>query len=125
MGPGTHSSRTRGSAGKLSCRTDDRQGGRAGRMRVQFDHSEYLADPEFPVDRWHQMESSANAKAIARLLHDCSDRRLESIVDPFAGCGSTAVAARMLGVPFGGIEWSAPEHCVSLTKATFTGTPAI
>jgi DNA methylase len=73
------------------------------RTRLPLDKEAYFPDPAEPVDRWFQADNSGNAQTVRKLIRFFAPRA-ESVIDPFAGAGSTAAAARSLGMPFFGIE---------------------
>jgi DNA methylase len=70
---------------------------------LPLDEEAYLPDKEEPVDRWFQAGNSGNAQTVRTLISDMAPDAV-CVIDPFAGAGSTAVAARCLRKPFFGIE---------------------
>ncbi|MFJ9929470.1 hypothetical protein ACIRU5_26015 [Streptomyces misionensis] len=78
--------------------------------------TEYLPDPCEPIDRWFQARNASNVRTTVRIVRDlCPDADL--FVDPLAGGGSSACAARLLGLPFFGIELDPLLACVCLAKS--------
>lgn len=82
-----------------------------------IDKHRYHPEPDAPVDRWFQAANASNARTTATLLRRLAQGQPAAVVDPFAGGGSSAVAARMLQLPFYGIESDPVLACVSLAKA--------
>lgn len=68
------------------------------------DEKQYYADPSEPIDRWYQAAFSSNARTIKNIVLDIFGGTPGCLIDPFCGAGSTAVAARQLGIPFLGVE---------------------
>lgn len=73
------------------------------RIYLPLDEAAYLPDPAEPVDRWFQAGNASNVQTICRLIGDLAPDA-ECVIDPFAGAGSTAAAARTLRKPFFGVE---------------------
>ncbi|MFI1563189.1 hypothetical protein ACH4ZX_08990 [Streptomyces sp. NPDC020490] len=85
--------------------------------------TDYLPDPFEPVDRWFQARNASNVRTTVRIVQDlCPGADL--FVDPLAGGGSSACAARLLGVSFFGLELDPVLACVSLAKSTATARHA-
>ncbi len=83
----------------------------------------YLPDPTEPVDRWFQARNASNVRTTVRIVRDlCPDADL--LVDPLAGGGSSACAARLLGLPFFGVELDPVLACVCAAKSTATASHA-
>ncbi len=80
----------------------------------------YLPDRDQPIDHWFQAENSSNVHTTREIVNDLYrrvyDRLPSALVDPFAGAGSTAVTARLLGIPFFGIELDPGLACVTVAK---------
>jgi hypothetical protein len=85
---------------------------------------EYLPDRTEPVDRWYQAANSSNVRTTRRIIEDIAGGRPRMVVDPFAGAGSAAVVARLLSVPFFGIELNPILAAVTLAKARATAACA-
>lgn len=79
--------------------------------------AEYFPDPAEPVDRWFQAQNASNPRTTADLISSFSRGAPGLVIDPFCGSGSTASAARLLGLPFYGIEADPVLACISLAKA--------
>jgi hypothetical protein len=77
----------------------------------------YLPDPKEPIDRWFQPSNASNARTTAEIVRQMVTTRPSILIDPFAGGGSTAVAARILRLPFFGIEINPILACVTLAKS--------
>ncbi|QWB25718.1 MULTISPECIES: hypothetical protein [Streptomyces] len=77
---------------------------------------EYLPDRDEPVDRWFTASNSGNARVIARTIIDLAPAAPSVVIDPFCGAGSSATAARLLGIRFAGAEIDPVLACVSLAK---------
>ncbi|MFG3662538.1 hypothetical protein [Streptomyces sp. NPDC047706] len=78
--------------------------------------TEYLPDPREPIDRWFQARNASNVRTTVRIVRDlCPTADL--FVDPLAGGGSSACAARLLGLPFFGVELDPLLACVCLAKS--------
>ncbi len=88
-----------------------------GQLRISLDHRRYHPDREEPVDRWFQAANASNARTTVDIVRHVVRDPPGFIVDPFAGGGSTATAARILRLPFFGIETDPVLTCVSLAKA--------
>lgn len=69
-----------------------------------------------PVDRWFQAKNASNPHTTAQFIEQVFPGRPGLVVDPFCGSGSTASAARLMGLPFYGIEADPVLACVSLAK---------
>jgi hypothetical protein len=83
----------------------------------------YLPDPGEPVDRWFQARNASNVRTTVRIVRDlCPTADL--FVDPLAGGGSSAWAARLLGVPFLGLELDPVLACVCMAKSAATAAHA-
>jgi hypothetical protein len=78
--------------------------------------AEYRPDPAQPIDRWYQRADSANARTTRRIIKDLMSRP-SAVIDPFCGAGSSAVAAREMGVPFIGVDIDPLLVCVTTAKA--------
>lgn len=85
--------------------------------RMPLTDGQYFPDPSEPVDRWFQADNASNPRTTAHLIMSISRERPGLIIDPFCGSGSTASAARLLGLPFYGIEADPVLACTSLAKA--------
>ncbi|MGW2650983.1 hypothetical protein ACWC2T_40405 [Streptomyces sp. NPDC001393] len=79
--------------------------------------AEYLPDRDEPVERWFNAPNTGNARAIARTIIDLTPEFPAVVLDPFCGAGSSAIAARHLGIPFVGMEIDPVLACVSLAKS--------
>jgi hypothetical protein len=90
------------------------------RYRLAGSKGEYYPDLAEPIDRWYQAANSSNVDTTRRLILNLADALPALIVDPFVGAGSTAVAARLLNVPFFGIDVDPVLTCVTLAKAWAT-----
>jgi hypothetical protein len=77
----------------------------------------YFPDPGEPIDRWFQAENAGNPRTTAKFITGLCRERSEFVIDPFCGSGSTATAARLLSLPFYGIEADPVLTCASLAKA--------
>ncbi|EIV94760.1 hypothetical protein [Frankia sp. QA3] len=84
--------------------------------------AEYLPDPSEPVDRWYQAANSSNVSTTLRIIEELGLSAPAVLVDPFAGAGSLAVAARRLGVPFLGIECDPVLVSVCMAKIFYAGS---
>ncbi|MGW7243737.1 hypothetical protein [Streptomyces sp. NPDC054804] len=89
---------------------------RSSAYHLPADLVEYRPDPAQPIDRWHQRADSANARTCRRIIEDLAGRPT-AVIDPFCGAGSSAVAARELGVPFIGVDIDPLLVCVATAKA--------
>lgn len=76
----------------------------------------YFPDRSEPIDRWFQAENAGNPRTTAKFITGMCPERPEFVIDPFCGSGSTATAARLLGLPFYGIEADPVLTCASLAK---------
>lgn len=84
-----------------------------------FERVPFRADPLEPVDRWFQLPDSRSVEEIRRLI-DLSRARGHAasvLVDPYAGAGGAAVAARDRGMEFVGWEAYAPRALYALSKS--------
>jgi len=84
------------------------------------DRAAYLPDPDEPLDRWFQAGNASNADTIVAIARDLDVRNADIVVDPFVGGGSCAVAARLMGLPFFGIELDPILACATLAKTLCT-----
>lgn len=84
------------------------------------DEAAYLPDPHEPLDRWFQAGNASNADTIVAIARDLDVRHPDIVVDPFVGGGSCAVAARLMGLPFFGIELDPILACATLAKTLCT-----
>ncbi|MEV7992584.1 hypothetical protein AB0O67_11810 [Streptomyces sp. NPDC086077] len=80
----------------------------------------YHPDPREPVDRWFQTASASNVRTTMEIVADLVGPACSAVVDPFAGGGSSATAARLMDLPFFGIEIDPVLACVSLAKSRAT-----
>jgi hypothetical protein len=85
--------------------------------RMPLTEAQYFPDPSEPVDRWFQADNASNPRTTADLIMSISRDKPRLIIDPFCGSGSTASAARLLGLPFYGIEADPVLVCTSVAKA--------
>lgn len=81
---------------------------------------QYYPDADDPIDRWLQVDASANASTIARIIRDIHGGVPDVVVDPFCGAGSTGLAARRMGIPFFGIELDPLLAGASLAKVALS-----
>ena len=84
------------------------------------DEAAYLPDPHEPLDRWFQAGNASNADTIVAIARDLDVTNADIVVDPFVGGGSCAVAARLMGLPFFGIELDPILACATLAKTLCT-----
>ena len=87
-------------------------------LGISLDRARYAPDPAEPVDRWFQAHNASNVRTTTAILTLLGARSDVVVVDPFAGGGSTAVAARLLGMRFFGIEHDPLLACVCLAKSS-------
>lgn len=80
--------------------------------------AEYLPNPGEPIDRWLQMPNASNIRTTAKILTKFGLGAVDAVLDPFAGGGSTAMAARLMRRPFFGIELDPVLACVSIMKSS-------
>jgi hypothetical protein len=98
----------------------------APRAAIRHEHPankrEYFPDPAERIDRWHQAANSSNVQNTIKMITDMCEKHRHPfparIVDPFAGAGSTAVAARLMGVDFFGIEIDPVLACIATAKVS-------
>ncbi len=88
-----------------------------GQPQMPLDDARYHPDPGEPVDRWFQAANASNARTTVHIVENVVREPPTVVIDPFAGGGSTASAARILRLPFYGIETDPVLACVSLAKA--------
>ena len=86
--------------------------------------SEYFPDPDAAVDRWLQAQNASNARTTAELIRRLVSHPVTAVLDPYAGGGSTATAARLLNFPFLGIELDPVLACASVVKSKATARHA-
>ncbi|MFB7459179.1 MULTISPECIES: hypothetical protein [unclassified Streptomyces] len=89
-------------------------------LSLPLDAERYHPDPREPVDRWFQTASASNVRTTMAVVADLVGPSCSAVVDPFAGGGSSATAARLMNLPFFGIETDPVLACVSLTKSRAT-----
>ncbi|OAR25180.1 hypothetical protein A8W25_05870 [Streptomyces sp. ERV7] len=87
---------------------------------LPLDAERYHPDPREPVDRWFQTASASNVRTTMAVVADLVGPSCRAVVDPFAGGGSSAMAARLMDLPFFGIEIDPVLACVSLAKSRAT-----
>src|SRR5204863_8392582 len=70
----------------------------------------------------HQAANSSNVRNTIKMIEDMCVRYGHPtpvrLVDPFAGAGSTAVAARIMGIGFFGIEIDPVLACIATAKVS-------
>jgi len=88
-----------------------------GELGYRIDRTAYLPDPDEPVDRWFQASNASNVRTTVGVLALLREVGARIVIDPFAGGGSTAMAARLRCQPFYGIEMNPVLACISLAKA--------
>lgn len=76
----------------------------------------YLPDKLAPVDRWLQAANASNAQTTVAIIQDLVSGPIVAVLDPFAGAGSSAAAARIMSLPFLGIELDPVLVCACLAK---------
>lgn len=86
-------------------------------MHLPLNEKRYLPDPDEPVDRWYQARNASNARTTVELIEALVPHPVDFVLDPFAGGGSSAYAARLMRLPFYGIESDPVLACVALAKA--------
>ena len=84
------------------------------------DEAAYLPDPGEPLDRWFQAANASNADTIVAIARDLGVTHVDLVLDPFVGGGSCAVAARLMGLPFYGIELDPVLACATVAKTRCT-----
>ncbi|WUH95239.1 site-specific DNA-methyltransferase [Streptomyces sp. NBC_00433] len=89
-------------------------------MSLPLDAERYHPDPREPVDRWFQTASASNVRTTTAVVADLVSPPCSALVDPFAGGGSSAMAARLMNLPFFGIEIDPVLACVALAKSRAT-----
>ncbi|MFJ7182260.1 hypothetical protein ACIQXA_39260 [Streptomyces massasporeus] len=89
-------------------------------LSLPLNAERYYPDPREPVDRWFQTASASNVRTTMEVVTDLVGPSCKAIVDPFAGGGSSATAARLMNLPFFGIEIDPVLACVSLAKSRAT-----
>lgn len=89
-------------------------------LSLPLDVERYHPDPREPVDRWFQTASASNVRTTMEIVADLVGPSCRALVDPFAGGGSSATAARLMNLPFFGIEIDPVLACVSLAKSQAT-----
>ncbi|MEE4543045.1 hypothetical protein V2S66_13840 [Streptomyces sp. V4-01] len=89
-------------------------------LSLPLDAERYHPDPREPVDRWFQAASASNVRTTTAVVADLVGPSCGAVVDPFAGGGSSAAAARLMGLPFFGIEIDPVLACVSMAKSRAT-----
>ncbi|GAX57099.1 hypothetical protein [Streptomyces olivochromogenes] len=89
-------------------------------VSLPLDAERYHPDPREPVDRWFQTASASNVRTTMAVVTDLVGPSCGAVVDPFAGGGSSAAAARLMNLPFFGIEIDPVLACVSLAKSRAT-----
>ncbi|MET9107449.1 hypothetical protein [Streptomyces zhihengii] len=89
-------------------------------LSLPLDAERYYPDRREPVDRWFQTASASNVRTTIEVIAELAGPTCSAVVDPFAGGGSSAVAARLMNLPFHGIELDPVLACVSLAKSRAT-----
>ena len=87
------------------------------KWRLPAKIQDYRPDANEAIDRWFQAANSSNVRTTLRIIANVCPTRPTLVVDPFAGAGSAAVAARQLRVPFFGLDTDPVLVCVTVAKA--------
>jgi hypothetical protein len=90
------------------------------KYRLPLEGSGYLPDPTEPVDRWVQAANASNVRTTMAVVRELLPTPAEVLIDPLAGGGSSAAAARAMGLPFFGIELDPVLACITLAKTVCT-----
>lgn len=82
-----------------------------------LDSAGYRPDVHQPVDRWFQALNASNARTTSAVLKLVDVENTGVVLDPFAGGGSTAIATRLRGHTFYGIEHDPLLAAITVAKA--------
>jgi hypothetical protein len=84
---------------------------------VNLQESLIRPDPHLPLDRLSQPAFAANPNGIVSVLRLLFSGQPSVLVDPLCGAGSSGIAARLMRVPFAGIELDCDLAAVAWAKA--------
>ncbi|WP_062439961.1 hypothetical protein [Herbidospora daliensis] len=77
-----------------------------------------IADPNTPIDRWGQAPDTRDIDELVTNLRPLVERHgISVLIEPFAGLGSGALAARMLRLMYAGAELNPKRADVAIAKA--------
>jgi SAM-dependent methyltransferase len=66
----------------------------------------FVANKEAPVHRWYTYTQGYSAALVRTLIEELALQRTDTVYDPFAGCGTTLLVCRTLGIASFGSEIS-------------------
>ncbi len=76
----------------------------------------FLDNLRLPVHRWVRFSAGFSAAWVQQLIEGAAERRDVRVLDPFAGSGTTLIAAEDAGVPSIGVEAHPFVHRLALAK---------
>ena len=93
--------------------------------RTGNDHTSgsFVNNMSLPVHRWFRYSSGFSADWVGSLIGGESKTRDVSVFDPFAGCGTTLIAAEQSGVPSLGIDSHPFVARVARAKLAYRSDP--
>lgn len=110
---------------QLSLFHDEAHDGLTEATAKQDDSTTFTPNQKLPVHRWFRYSAGFSGAWAQRVIADeLADRAAAVVLDPFAGVGTTLVAAQMAGFESIGIEAHPLVHRIASAKLAWTGNPA-
>lgn len=78
----------------------------------------FVPNKEIPVHNWYNYTQGYSKPLVERLISELRIRKTDVVYDPFAGCGTTLLTCRAMGIESFGLEISPFMAWVSTLKTT-------